>query len=267
MVDNFTVSGISGFSDLSKLLEKDVQKQVDLASKVGINRATDQVAYGRVSNIRANNVNSKGAVAKAAKALRIPVEHIFYRTFTQSIKVSTGRGRLAKPYASIMMRGNGINIADLLATGDDAKKMYGFTSRKRGVSGKTRPNLKAKASAARVGGRRGGSVRIAGRTYSNAYLEDGSKRNSSEKMNRYYMDKLGAKAFKLKGRRFLLLQKKDAGQKLPYPVKAVKINKQRVMRALRAAASASVTANSAKINTLQYDEVKKRLKKLGFKVT
>ena len=193
MVDNFTVSGISGFNDLSvKILQGSVQKQVDLASKVGVNRATDLVAYGKVSGINANNTRPNGAVSKAAKALRVPVEHIFYRTFTQGIKVSTGRGRLAKPYASIMMRGNGINIADLLVNGDDAKKMYGFTSRKKGVSGKVRPNMSAKAAAARIGGRRSGKVRIAGRTYNNTYLEDGSKRNSSQALNRHYMQKLGA---------------------------------------------------------------------------
>jgi len=265
--DSFTVSGISGISDLSKLFEKDVQRQVDLASKLGVNRSSDLVAYGRISGINANNIRSNSAVAKTAKALRIPVEHVFYRTFTQGIKVSTSRGRLAKPYASVMMRGNGINIADLLATGNEAKAMYGYSSRKRGVSGKTRPNLASKVANARLGGRRSGKVRIAGRTYNNAYLEDGSRRNSSAKINQYYMSKLGASAFKLKGKRFLLLQKKDAGQKLPYPAKAVKINKARVMRALRAASVASINENSAKIDTLQYKEVKKRLKKLGFKVT
>ena len=38
MPDNFTVSGISGFSDLSKLLQDQVQKQVDLASKKGLTK-------------------------------------------------------------------------------------------------------------------------------------------------------------------------------------------------------------------------------------
>lgn len=266
MTVSFELSGFDQLGKFGKEFGDKVQKQVDLGSKAGINKAADLITYGRVSGISAGNVKSDSVVSRAANALRIPQEHVFYRTFVRGIKVSVGRGRGAKPYASVMMRGNGINVADLLASGNDAKAMYGFTSRKKGVGSKVRPNMRSKAANARVGGRRSGKVRVAGRVYNNSYIEDGSYRASSAKVNRHYMKNLGAKAMKLNGKRFLLLQKKHEGQTLPYPVKVVKINKIKVMRALNAAASYGARSKADKIVDLQTKEVHKRLKKFGFEI-
>lgn len=260
----FEMTGLEGLGELTERFGVEVQKQVDLASKNGINKAADLITYGRTSNIKASTVSSKSVVAMAAKALRIPKEHIFYRTFTKGIKVSVGRGRGAKPYASVMFRGNSINVVDLLLSGNEAKAMYGFTTRRKSIHNKRRPNMKAHAAKARVGGRRSGKVRIAGRVYGNSYIEDGSFRASSSKVDKYYREKLGAKPFRLEGDRFLLIQRKNAGQKLPYPSKVVKIDKFKVLRALDAAAAYGVKSNSNKIIEMQNIEVNKKLKKLGF---
>ena len=256
---DFQIEGLANLKNVTK----ELQKQVDLASKTGINKTADLIAYGRTTAINAKNVKPTSAIGRAARILLIPTEHIFYRTFIRNIKISVGKGVGGKPYASVMMRGNDINVVDLLLKGNEAKTMYGFKSRKRSISGKVRPNMKGKAAAARMGG---GKVKIAGRVYNNSYLADGSYRNKSEKMNRYYMDKLGAKAKKLAGSRFLLFQRKDSGQKLPYPSKVVKINKRKVINALSNAANSAISRYGKDIQRLQTEEVQKRLKKLGFKL-
>lgn len=260
MATSFEIKGFEAIGKMGERLNKEVQKQVDAASKLGINKTADLVTYGRVSAPKPTNLKADSAVALAAKALRIPVEHVFYRTFVQGIKISAGRGRGGKPFASVMMRGNGINIADLLYTGDAAKQLYGFQSRKRKVSGKKRGDITSKAIASRSGR---GKVKIGGKTYS-GFIQDGKRRIGREK---YYVEKLGATLGKgLKGKRFLLMQKKDANQKLPYPVKVVKINSTRVLRALNAASKRAVATYASKITDLQSKEVNKRLKKLGFEL-
>ena len=259
----FEVTGLEGFGEVADLLKNDIQKAVTLASKAGINKAADKIAYGRVSGITPANISSTSVIGRAASILRIPKEHIFYRTFVQGVKVSAGKGRSARPYASIMIRGNAINVVDLLVKGNEAKSMYGFKSRKKNISGKVRPNMSSKVDRARIGGRRSGVVSIAGRAYNNAYLENGSYRASSEAMNKHYMEKLGAKAKKLGGKRFMLFQRKNAGQKSPYPVKAVKIQKITVRNALISAANASTANLGSTIKDMQTKEVQKRLKKLG----
>jgi hypothetical protein len=267
MTTSFDVKGIDGFGEIGELLNKTIKNKVDLASKRGINKAADLIAYGRTSNIKPNNLKSDSVISLAAKALRIPIEHLFYRTFVQGIKVSSGKGRGAKPYASVMMRGNGINIADLLYSDESAKKLYGFNSRKKRVSGKKRASLTSKVSSARVGGRRGSKVRIAGKTYK-GFIEDGSHRTSSEKVNRYYVNKLGASAKrKLGGRQFVVIERRDAGQKLPYPSKVVKINSKRVVKALNGAASRGVSLRGDQISKMQTDEIYSQLKKFGFTIS
>lgn len=252
---------IEGLEHL-KNLNKKIQQQVDLASRNGVNKAADLIAYGRTTAVNAKNVKPTSAVGRAARILMIPTEHIFYRTFIKNIKVSVG-SKGAKPYASVMMRGNDINVVDLLLKGNEAKTMYGFKSRKRSISGKVKPNMKGKAAAARMGG---GKVKIAGKVYNKSYLADGSYRNKSDKINRYYMDKLGAKANKLAGSRFLLFQRKDSGQKLPYPSKVVKINKRKVISALSNAADSAISRYGKDIQRLQTEEVQKRLKKLKIRI-
>jgi len=259
----FDVTGLEGFGDVAELLKHDIQKAVTLASKAGVNKAADKIAYGRVSGITPKNITSTSVIGRAANILLIPKEHIYYRTFVQGVKVSAGKGRSARPYASIMIRGNAINVVDLLAKDKEAEAMYGFKSRKRRVGSKRRPNMSSKVSRARIGGRRGGKVKIAGRTYNNAYLENGSYRASSKAINKHYMEKLGAKATQLGGKRYLLFQRKSVGQKNPYPVKAVKIEKLKVRQALISAAGSGTNNVNTVVKEMQTKEVHKRLKKLG----
>lgn len=265
MATSFEITGIDDLGKKTTALMNKVQKGVDLAARAGVAKAADMVAYGKVNNIKASSVTSTSVVGRAANKLRLPVEHLYYRTFLQGIKVSHGKGRSAKPYASIMMRGNRINVADLLASASEAKGMYGFTSRKRKVVNKKRPDLSSKAASARVGGRRSGKVKIGRITYSNAYVEDGSTRASSEAMNKHYMKKLGASERMLKGKMFLVFKKKSRGQKLPYPAKAMVIKSRLVMKVLEAAANEGISNNWNKIGKIQMAEVQKRLKKIGFK--
>jgi len=264
---DFTLEGFDGLGALGDQFKGEVKRQVSLASKAGISMGADFVAYGRTSSPKPNNISSNSAVALAAKALRVPTEHIFYRTFVRAVKVSVNSSRGAKPFASVMLRGNSINVVDLLVRGDDAKKMYGYSSRRRNVSGRVKPNMKSRADAARKGGRRSGRVVIYGREYTNAYIEDGTTRARSDAMENHYVNKLGAKPNSgLKGERYFLFQKRDKGQKLPYPAKAVKIDSKKVTRALDLAASVSLRRHAIKINELQTQEIHKRLKKLGFEL-
>lgn len=268
MSTTFDLRGFEQFKVIGERLKKDVQKQIDLASKTAVNKSIDLLAYGKVTGISAKSSSAKGIVAKAASKLRIPVEHIYYRSFVAGIKVTAGKGRGIKPYASLMIRGNDIVMSDLLLSGSDAKGMYGYQTRKKRVAGKRRPNMKAKAAAARGKG----GITIAGRNYRNSYLADGSYRNSGKKvgkltMNEYYMEKLGAKAMQLKGRQMLLFQKEGgARQKSPYPIKVVKIRKQSVMNALNASANSAISGLNRDIDNILRRELKRRMKKIGIEL-
>ena len=259
----FNVTGLEGFGKVADLLRDDIQKAVTLASKTGVNKAADKIAYGYTSAISPSKISSTSVIGRAASTLRVSKEHLYYRTFVQGVKVSAGKGRSARPYASIMIRGNAINVVDLLVKGQEAKAMYGFKTRKKRTSGKVRPNMSSKVGRARVGGRRSGVINIAGTAYNNAYLENGSYRASSKAMNEHYMNNLGAKAMKLDGKRFMLFQRKSSGQSNPYPVKAVKISKLKVRNALIGAATASTANVGSVIKEMQLKEVQSRLKKLG----
>jgi hypothetical protein len=262
---SFKVIGLDDLDKFGDSFDKEIKRQVDLASKAGVNKASDLIAYGRTSRINADTVASDSAVGRAAKTLKIPVEHVFYRTFSLGIKVGVGKGRLAKPFASVMMRGNSILLSRLLVSGKAAKSMYGFESRKRKTGSKSKPDMQGLVNSARIGGRRGNKVRIAGRTFDNSFLEDGTKRNSSEAMNRHYINRLGAdRNRKLAGRQFLLIQRKNKGQKLPYPSKVVKIKSSRVTQVFSLALGVSLNSKHRKISELQTKEVHRKLKKLGF---
>lgn len=268
-VNTFEVKGFEKFGEVGERLNKHVQRQVDLASKLGVNKGADLIAYGRVSAPKPTNIKPDSAIGIAARILRVPTEHIFYRTFVRGVKVSRAKGRTAKPWASVMMRGNAINVVDLLVSGEEAKAMYGFSTRRGRVGGKKKPEMRSKAASARVGGRRSGKVKIGKRVYSNAYIEDGSYRAKKGMygkltIEQYYVQKLGAKAGKkLAGDRFLLFQKKDKGQALPYPSKVIKIDKKRVMEALSRGAESASRKYHVQIADWQHKEVNRRLKKLG----
>ncbi len=268
MADTFDIKGLEKFGELGERLKKDVTKQIDLAARTSINKTIDLITYGKVTGINASGGNGKGIVVKAARALRIPVEHIYYRTFVAGVKVTEGKGRGVKPYASLMIRGNDIVVSDLLLKGNDAKARYGFKSRKRKIQNKKRPNMKALAASAR----NKGSVTIAGRTYRNSILADGSYRVSDRKvgkltMDEYYMQKLGALPKKLEGKQMLLFQRKGGKkQGKPYPVKVVKIRKQSVMNALTTAANSSIAALTNETDKILRNEVKRRMKKIGFDI-
>ena len=268
-MNTFELEGFKQFEVLGERLKKDVQRQVDLSGKAAVNKSLDLLAYGKTKGITAKGSTLKGIIGKVANKLRIPVEHIFYRSFTANIKVTAGKGgRGIKPYASLMIRGNDIVVSDLLLKGADAKAMYGFKSRKKRTSNKRRPNMKGIAASAR----NKGSVTIAGKNYRNSYLADGSFRNSSGKIgglsiNDYYMQKLGAQSFQLKGNQMLLFQKKGGKrQKLPYPVKVVKIRKQSVMNALNSAANATLSGLSSEVDGILRNELITRLKKIGIEL-
>ena len=260
MATNFDVVGSESFGELGKFFTTEIQKQVDLASKAATNQSADLVTYGRTKSINAKNSTSSSIVSRAARTLLIPKEHIYYRTFVRGLKVSYGANRGAKPYASVMLRANSINVADLLVNGSEAKKMYGFTTRKRSNTGRIKPNLRSKKN-------RNGRITVAGRTYTDTFLADGSHRDSTEGMDEHYMTRLGAKAFKIKGKYWGLFQKKDPNQKLPYTSKMVRINEARVLRVLRAAAEYSISINGDGVEQLQSKEIDRRFKKLGLKVT
>ena len=261
MTDSFDIKGFEKFGELGELLKKDVKNQIDLAAKTSVNKTADLVAYGKITGINEKGGNSKGIVVTAAKTLRIPVEHIYYRTFIQGVKVTEGKGgRGIKPYASLMIRGNGISVVNLLARGAAVKAMYGFTTRKKKVGSKTKPNLKNRIS----GARRKGSVVINGKTYADAVIGDGSYRNSSDKVNKYYMEKLGAGSRKLAGKQTQVFRRKNKNQKLPYPVDVVKISKKRVMGALLSAVRRSKSVTQRDIDIIMVKEVKRRMKRLGF---
>ena len=263
-MDNFSITGFDDFKVFGERLKNDVQKQIDLAQRNSINKSIDLLAYGRTNSITAKNSSSKGIIRKVANSLRLPVEHIFYRSFVAGIKTTQGKGgRGIKPYASLMIRGNDIVVSDLLLKGADAKAMYGFTTRKKKVGAKKRPNMKSAAAAAR----NGDSVNIAGKNYRNSYLADGSYRAKSETNNQYYMEKLGAKAYQLKGNQMLLFQKKGGRkQKLPFPVKVVKIRKQSVMNALNSSAGSTLSSLNSEIKNVLRTELITRLKKIGIEL-
>ena len=264
-MERFDVKGFEKFGELGDRMKKDIANQIDLAAKTSVNKTADLVAYGKITGINDQGGNEKGIVRRVARTLRVPAEHIYYRTFIAGVKVTEGKGsRGVKPYASLMIRGNAIGVVDLLLKGNEAKARYGFKTRKKKVGGKARPNMRSKASSARTSG----GVTINGKTYKDAYIEDGSYRMSKRKvgkltMNQYYMQKLGANTRALKGQ-MQVLRRKNSGQKLPYPTKRVEISKARVIGALNIAALKAKTINNSEIDSIMKSEVKRRMKKLGF---
>lgn len=263
----FEISGFDRFGELSTMLGKQTQRKVDNAARRGLTKGIENVIYGRSNRIGPNNIAADSAINAAARALRIDPHHVFFRTFTRGVKTGAS-GKGAKPFAASMMRANSINVTSLLVKNiKQAQELYGFKSRRGKTGKKTRPsNMAQIAQKARVGGRRGGKVKVGNRTYNNSYIEDGSLRASSDAMERFYVNSLGADpSRRLNGNQFLVIQRKSETQSKPYPTKAVKIDQKKVQRAFDNAVKLAAKRRGEKSRQIQQQEVDKELKKLGFK--
>lgn len=264
---DFKVEGFDRFGELSQQFGKNTQRQVNNAARRGLTKGLENVIYGRSERIGPSNIVSDSAINAAARALRIDAHHVFFRTFTRGVKTSAS-GKGSKPYASAIMRANSINVVNLLIKNvKQAQEAYGFKGRRGRIGKKTRPsNMAQLAQKARIGGRKGGKVKVGNRTFDKAYIEDGSLRSSSDAMERFYTEKLGADpSRKLNGKQFLVIQRKSDTQSKPYPTKAVKIDGSKVQRAFDNAVKLAAKRRGDKSRQIQQSEVSKQLTKLGFK--
>ena len=99
---------------------KTLKKKIKLAARRGLTKTMESTVYGRTDRISERNISSDSAIAVAARKLKIKAHHMYFRTFVRAVKVSS-----AKPYATSMVRANGINIVSLLLdNAKDAKKAY-----------------------------------------------------------------------------------------------------------------------------------------------
>lgn len=254
--------------ELGKKFSKDAQKKIKLAARRGLTKTMESTVYGRTDRISERNISSDSALAVAARKLKIRAHHLYFRTFIRAVKVSS-----AKPYAASMTRANGINVVNLLLdNAKDAKKAYGFQTRKKAIGKKEKPgNMSSLIDKARVGGKNSGTVRINNRTYQNTYLADGSLRESSDYWRNYYVKKLGAQsgnslAAKGKGN-YLAIQKKSKSQSQPYPTRAVKIPKEKVNKVVNAAMKAAIKSKSGNELKIQQKEIAKTLSKIGLNIS
>lgn len=271
----FEMQGFENFGTLGQKFGKDLQRSIDNASKRGLTKGLENIVYGSENRISPNNIRSGSAVNTIAGRLNIKPHHVFFRTFTRNPKTSAG-GKGARPFAKAWMRANGINVVSLLV--DDvsaAKKMYGFRGRKRDIGSKTKPsNMEQLVESASVGGRFSGNVRIGNRTYSNTYIVDGRLRASSDYWDKFYIENLGAKRLSENGRyrklggkgNFIAVQRKQAGQRKPYPTKGVKIERNVVLRAMELGLKVAAIRRGGNVRNIQRNEVVKELKKKGFDV-
>lgn len=260
----FEMQGIESLDNISKNFTKTVQKKLTNAAEKGTVKALENIVYGQSERISHSRIKPDSAVATAAKALRIKPHHVYFRTFIKGAKSR-------KPYSVAMLRANSINPVSLLVDNvNDAKKMYGFKGRKGKINKsqkQTPANMKQLVAGARVGGRKSGRVKIGSRNYTNAFIEDGSFRNSSDYWKRYYVRKLGADPDRsLRGNNYLLIRKKNPNQELPYPTVAVKIESEKVLRAFRSSLTLASKRRSGSTQEIQNGEVLKEMRKLGWDV-
>lgn len=261
------VFNVVGGQNLGKDFEKfakHVQRKVDLAAKTGKTKALELVMYGKTTNINPRKVSPTGALGIASKRLGIAPHHLYYRAFARGIKRS-------RPYASGLIRTNDMLAPILLLGVNKSKEYHGYTTRKRGTNSNKGKRQRIRTSRARAAKRSiqgSGRLKIGKRTYRDVFIQDGRKRNDP-KVDAYYRKQLGADAFKLGkiGNPMMIMQKKHKTQDKPYPTKVVKIPSSRVYSAVMTGVRGSVSINNSKIKKAQHDEVNKRLKKLGLKLT